>query len=335
MYDVLKYRKMNFIICFFILAFSLSFLLFFPKNYWIDMTWWTQSEYSYQWNINIENISKKLQEDKDNFNKLNENILNDVSVYQVTGESKIVVEVWYNRIKDEVQWDKVKNDFKDIVWNSLNTQNESFTIYKYTNIWQSFWDYIKKTAILTLSISLIWITLYVWYAFFGVASWIPALSFALIILITQFIDVIIASWLYVFSWLFLPEFKVDTFFITALLTILWYSINNTIVVFDRIRENIKKYLKTKKLYEIINISINESIKRSLYTSLTVIFVMITIFFYWPETLKWFMLVMIFWVLFWIFSSLTVAWALLFEFNKSKELKIYKKEKLSNDDKIVV
>lgn len=336
MLDILKHRKINFIILSIFIIFSLYFLIFSSKNYWIDMTWWTQSEYSYNnWNINLENIIKKLEDKKDEFNKINDNILNSISVYQVTWEQKIVVEVWYNHITDEIKWDKIKNNFKDLVSNLLLEDNPSFNLHKYTNIGQSFWEYIKKTAILTLAISLVWITIYVWYAFFGVTAWIPALSFAIIVLITQFIDVIVASWIYVFFGKFFLEFKVDTFFITALLTILWYSINNTIVVFDRVRENIKKLLKTKKLYEIINISINESIKRSIYTSLTVIFVLITIFFAWPETLKWFMLVMMIWVLFWIFSSLTIAWALLYEFNKNKELKIEKKVKLTAEDKIVV
>ncbi|MBW7954923.1 hypothetical protein H3C61_03860 [Candidatus Gracilibacteria bacterium] len=336
MLDILKHRKINFIILSIFIIFSLYFLIFSSKNYGIDMTGGTQSEYSYNnGNINLENIIKKLEDKKDEFNKINDNILNSISVYQVTGEQKIVVEVGYNHITDEIKGDKIKNNFKDLVSNLLLEDNPSFNLHKYTNIGQSFGEYIKKTAILTLAISLVGITIYVGYAFFGVTAGIPALSFAIIVLITQFIDVIVASGIYVFFGKFFLEFKVDTFFITALLTILGYSINNTIVVFDRVRENIKKLLKTKKLYEIINISINESIKRSIYTSLTVIFVLITIFFAGPETLKGFMLVMMIGVLFGIFSSLTIAGALLYEFNKNKELKIEKKVKLTAEDKIVV
>jgi len=78
---------------------------------------------------------------------------------------------------------------------------------------------------------------------------------------------------------FFPEFKIDTFLITALLTILGYSINDTIVVFDRIRSNIKKYVKKKNLEEIIEISISDTLRRSIFTSLTLFFVLLTIFFF--------------------------------------------------------
>jgi len=74
-----------------------------------------------------------------------------------------------------------------------------------------------------------------------------------------------------------PQFKVDTFFITALLTILGYSINDTIVVFDRIRSNLKEITKSKKtLEEVIDISVTETLRRSLLTPLTVIFVLVSI-----------------------------------------------------------
>jgi preprotein translocase SecF subunit len=79
--------------------------------------------------------------------------------------------------------------------------------------------------------------------------------------------------------MFLPEFKINTFFITALLTILGYSINDTIVVFDKIRSNIKKLIKKKTLAEIIEISVSETLRRSIFTSLTLFFVLLTIFFF--------------------------------------------------------
>jgi preprotein translocase subunit SecF len=90
--------------------------------------------------------------------------------------------------------------------------------------------------------------------------------------------------LYVFSGIFFPEFKVDTYFVTALLTILGYSISDTIVVFDRIRENIKNHVKNKKLDEIIELSVTETLARSLFTSLTLVFVLITIFIFGPDSL---------------------------------------------------
>ncbi len=72
-------------------------------------------------------------------------------------------------------------------------------------------------------------------------------------------------------------------------------------------------------------SVNETLTRSIYTSLTLAFVLLTIFIFGPKTIKWFTLVMIFGTIVWTFSSIFIAAPLLFEMNKNKTLKIYKKQ----------
>lgn len=335
MLNVIKNRYLYVGASFVLVLFSLFIIIFKDSNLWIDMTGWTQSEYAYSGEINLDEIIKNLEEKKDIFNAENENIINWLSVYSVSGEEKIVVETWFNHISEEKVLENYKTSWNSLVINTLNEKEEKFTLHKYINIWQSFWDYIKKTAWLTLWITMAAISIYIAFAFFWVAVGISSWAFAWVTLLSLFHDVIVASWLYIFSWMFFPEFKVDTFFITALLTILWYSINDTIVVFDRIRENIKHHLKTKKLDEIINISINETLARSIFTSLTLMFVLVTIFIFGPETLKWFMLTLIYWVAFWTYSSIFVASPILYEINKNTTLKVYEKKVVSDDDKIVV
>lgn len=335
MLDVIKNRYLYVWASFIVVLFALFMIIFKDTNLWIDMTGGTQSEFEYTWKISLENVSKELTSVKNEFNQKNDNIINAISVYSVSWEEKIVVETWFWVTKDEKTLEKQKVAFNEIVLNTLTKENKTFNQYKYINIWKSFWDYIKKTAWITLLVALMSISLYIAWTFYWVASWVTSTSFALVSMLTLFHDVIVASWLYIFTWNILPEFKVDTFFITALLTILGYSINDTIVVFDRIRDNIKHHLKNKKLDEIINMSINETLARSLFTSLTLMFVLITIFFFWPETLKWFMLTLIYWVAFWTYSSIFVAAPLLYQVNKNKELKIYEKKIIKDEDKIVV
>ncbi len=335
MLNVIKNRYLYVWISFLVVLFSLFIIIFKDTNLWIDMTGWTQSEYDYSWDINLDDISKKLDEEKNVFNTENNNIINWLSVYGVSGENRIVVETWFNTTVSDKELENYKTSFSEVILKTLNSKEEKFTLYKYVNIWKSFWDYIKKTAWVTLFITMVAISVYIAFAFFWVAIWISSWAFAWVTLLTLFHDVIVASWLYIFTWIFFPEFKVDTFFITALLTILWYSINDTIVVFDRIRENIKHYVKSKKLDEIINISINETLARSIFTSLTLMFVLVTIFFFGPETLKWFMLTLIYWVAFWTYSSIFVAAPILYEINKNQTLKVYEKKVVSDDDKIVV
>jgi preprotein translocase SecF subunit len=140
--------------------------------------------------------------------------------------------------------------------------------------------------------------------------------------------------------MYFPEFQIDTFFVTALLTILWYSINDTIVVFDRIRSNLRQYAwkwwkNWKDLYEIINLSIKETLTRSIYTSLTLFFVLTTIFLFWPETISGFILVMLFGTIVWTYSSIFIASPILYITNQNKKLSVYKKVVVNPEDKIVV
>lgn len=340
MLEIVKNRYTNIIIGFLIFLVCLGILLFAPKNFWIDMTGWTQWEYTYEWSINLSLINDDLESIKRSFDETHNNILNAISAYEVTWEKKIVVEVWYISWNlTETELDKTQQDFNALIISTLEWQNETFELSKYTNIWQSFWDYIKNTAIITLLLCLVGIATYVWFAFWWVAEGIPAQSFAIVVLITQMLDVVVASGLYITVGFFFKELQVDTFFITALLTILWFSINNTIVVFDRVRENTKTHIwdkkNTKKLRDFIDISVAETIKRSFYTSFTLLLVLVAIFILGPELLRWFMMTMAFWVIFGFFSSLYIAPGMLFELNKNTELKVIEKKKLTDDDKIVV
>lgn len=338
--NVLKNRIIFLSIAIILFIISL-FLIFIPKlNLWIDMTWWTQTEYTFENPIVIE----KLREDivllwKDILLNWKE-VINNVSAYTVSWEKVLVIISWFDNSLDEITLDKLKSEFREKIINYLKINDSNIIETNYTNIGKSFGDYIKNTAILTILLAIISIAIYLSYAFSWIVWWISILSFALITIITLFNDVITSSWAFILTSMYFPEFKIDTFFITALLTILWYSISDTIVVFDRIRSNLikfgwKKWSDWKDLFEIINLSINETFKRSIYTSLTLFFVLITIFFFWPETIKWFILVMLFGVIIGTYSSIFIASPILYITNRNKKLQVYKKQEKKIEDKIVV
>ena len=317
------------------------FFIFVPKlNLWIDMTGGTQAEYSYTQSLNIENIREVLTKESQSILLDNQEVINAVSVYKVSWENKVAVVVGFDNSIEEKELDALKISFRDKVLEVLQSNDETIIEESYTNIWKSFGDYIKNTAIITLLIAIVAITFYVTYSFSWVVSWISVLSFSLITIVTLFHDVIISTWAYIFASLYFPEFKIDTFFITALLTILGYSINDTIVIFDRIRWNLKQYggkqwKAGKTLEEIIDLSVGETIKRSIYTSLTILFVLITIFLFGPETIKGFILVMIFWTIVGTYSSIFIASPILYIVNKNKTISVYKKLNIKPEDKIVV
>jgi preprotein translocase SecF subunit len=106
--------------------------------------------------------------------------------------------------------------------------------------------------------------------------------------------VIVAFGLYVLTSVFFPEFKIDTFFLTAMLTILGYSINDTIVVMDRIRSNLEDSSNRKSSFAtVVDKSIHDTMRRSIFTSMTVIIVLVAMFLFGPDSLRGFTLALIF------------------------------------------
>ncbi len=338
--NIVKNRKIYFIISGILFVISLLLLFVGKLNLWIDMTGWINLDYSFTKDLDIEKVKKSLEAEKKNILNNKEQVINDVSAYTVTWEKTLSVVAWFVNSLDEKTLDEKKWEFRGRALEILKKYDNSIEETKYTNIGKSFWDYIKDTAFFTLAIAILAISFYIYYAFSGTVSGISPVYFGLITLLALFHDVIISSGFYIMTSKVFSEFQIDTFFVTALLTILGYSINDTIVVFDRLRWNLKKFggkkwKKWKKLDEIVNLSINETIVRSLYTSLTLIFVLLTIFFFWPETLRGFILVMIFGTFVGTYSSIFIAAPLLYELNKNKKLEVYKKKEIKAEDKIVV
>ena len=99
------------------------------------------------------------------------------------------------------------------------------------------------------------------------------------------------------------EFSLAT--IAAILTIAGYSINDTVVIFDRVRENLRKYADVK-IFELTNISINETLSRTIITSVTTLLALLSIFIFGGEILKGFSLAMILGVIFGTYSSIYIA-----------------------------
>ena len=339
MLDVIKKRSIYYAIAGVLTFFSVITIIFVPLNYGIDMTWGMQIEYSYESpNIDLENIRSKLEEVRKGINVNGTNVITSVQVYKITWEKKIWVTAGVTSATiDTKKLDDLKVSFKDQTLKVLTTAEPSFKEALYINIGASFGDYIRNTAILTLLIALFGIGLYVAFAFSGFAVGISAFSFGSITIITLFHDVIVAAGFYIFFSLFYREYQIDTFFITALLTILGYSINDTIVIFDRIRANLIKHVKKGKvqLEDVINISVNETLTRSIYSSLTLLIALVAIFFFGPTAISGFILVMIFGTLVGTYSSIFIASPILYDFNKNKEIKLTEKRKISPEDKIIV
>lgn len=318
--DFIKNRFKFYSVAVFTSAIAIISLFVLPLNLWIDMTWGMQAEYTYNGNIDIKDISKIVEETKKDIKFNDKELINTISAYKVAGESKFIVEAWLNKIDnlDTVKLEELKTTFKTNLWKNLITFNSSISLEKYQNIWESFWAYIKQTAYVTLFLTIIFISLYIAWTFRGSIEWFSSFPFAAVTIITLFHDVLAALGFYLITSFIFPEFKVDTFFITAMLTVLGYSVSDTIVIMDRIRTNIRNKLNKKLNFgEIVNSAITDTLRRSLFTSLTVFVTLVAMFLFWPVSIKWFILAMMYGTIFGTYSSIAIAAPLLYDISWKK------------------
>jgi len=153
-------------------------------------------------------------------------------------------------------------------------------------------------AILAASVG---IFLYVWWAFRNVPSPFRYGAAAIIALLHDAMIVI-----GIFSILgVLIEMEVGTMFLVAILTVIGYSVNDTIVVFDRIRENVLTF-PNRELSEVVNLSISETIGRSLNTSVTLLITLMALMLFGGSTIREFLLVLLIGVVVGTYSSIAIA-----------------------------
>lgn len=184
---------------------------------------------------------------------------------------------------------------------------------KFDSIGPSIGQELKQKTIIALILSLCAIIIYIAWAFRKVSKPVSSINYGVIAIIALIHDILVVLGVFSFLGRFY-EVEVGATFIAALLTVLGYSVNDTIVIFDRIRENLKKYYEGN-LEEIIEKSLFESIRRSLYTSFTVLLVLLAIFFYGGETIKDFSLALIIGIISGSYSTIFLASPLLVIFEK--------------------
>jgi len=172
----------------------------------------------------------------------------------------------------------------------------------------------EKKAIWATIFSIIAIVLYISFAFRQVSRPVRSFEYGIATIVALLHDVLISLGLVALMGKFyLTEFSIPI--LTALLTIFGYSVNDTVVVFDRIRENLLK--SSKDFEEVVDISLNQTLTRSVSTSLTTLFVLIAIFLFGGETLKDFSLVLIAGIASGTYSSIFLASPLLVLWYKRK------------------
>ena len=189
-----------------------------------------------------------------------------------------------------------------------NIQEERFE-----SIGPSIGQELKEKAIYAILIVILAIVAYIAYAFRKVSWPVKSWKYGVIAIVALVHDVIIVVGIFALLGRFMGV-EVGLPFVAALLTILGYSVNDSIVVFDRIRENLGRVVKTD-FEGIVNRSVNETITRSVNTSVTTLIVLLTIFFFGGASIKFFVLALAIGVLSGTYSSIFLASPLLVVWEK--------------------
>lgn len=180
---------------------------------------------------------------------------------------------------------------------------------QFTSIGPTIGKELRKKSFWAIVLVMLMIMLYISWAFRHVSRPIASWKYGAAAIIALVHDVLLPTGLFAFLGHFY-DVTVDTLFVTALLTILGFSVHDTIVVFDRIRENLKKIGSRGSFEDIVEMSLRQTIARSVNTSLTVVLVMSALFIFGGITTKYFSLAILVGVLFGTYSSIFIASSLL-------------------------
>ena len=282
-----KYYNLSNIISLALFIISIFFLIFKGLNYGVDFKGGTLIE------LRSDNTNYKTEDIRGAFNKLN---LDDLSVKKFGVEGDYVIKFKRSDLNEPNFIKNLKND--------LDNYLENYNFRRVENVGPKVSAELLQDGITAIAIALAAMLIYIWFRF----EW----QFSIGAIIAIFHDVIIT--LGIFSVLSL---EINLSIVAAVLTIVGYSMNDTVVIFDRVRENLKKYADIK-IFDLTNLSINETLSRTLITSVTTILALLSILFFGGEILKGFSFAMILGVILGTYSSIFIANPVLVYFKVSQK-----------------
>ncbi len=279
-----SFKKANLISIIFFFT-SILFIVFKGLNFGIDFKGGTLIELRAENNVSISELRSSL-------NSMN---LGDVNVKEFGKTGDYLIKIEQKALNN-------KTLIADIKSKLVSTFNQDINFRRVENVGPKVSSELLQSSLIAISLSLAAMLFYIWIRF----EW----QFSVGAIVALFHDVIIT--IGVFSILSL---EINLSIIAAVLTIVGYSMNDTVVIYDRIRENLNKFTKFNIL-EISNLSINETLSRTIITSLTTLLALFSIYFLGGEILRGFSFAMILGVFIGTYSSIFVAAPVLKLFNVS-------------------
>ena len=276
---------------------SIIFILFKGLNYGIDFKGGTLIE------LRIDNQKMNITEIRSSLNSMN---LGDINVKEFGKKGDYLIKIEEKADKGGKLIPKIKKVLSD----NLNSE---ISFRRVENVGPKVSSELLQSGIIAISLSLAAMLFYIWIRF----EW----QFSIGAIVALFHDVIIT--IGIFS---LLSLEINLSIIAAVLTIVGYSMNDTVVIYDRIRENLGKYTQLN-ISDTGNLSINETLSRTIITSLTTLLALLSIYILGGQILKGFSFAMILGVLIGTYSSIFVATPVLKFFKVSSKTLEKKEEKI--------
>jgi len=270
-----RFYKLFNLISLILVIISILLLFFKGLNFGIDFKGGTLIELR----ANDKNIT--VTSLRDSFKNMN---LGDVNIKKFGNKNDFLIKI-EKKDTSANAIEIIKKDLTEVIGSSFNFR-------RVENVGPKVSSELLKSSIIAIALSLAAMLFYIWIRF----EW----QFSLGAILALFHDVIIT--LGFFS---LFNFEINLSIVAAVLTIVGYSMNDTVVIYDRVRENLRKFSDIK-IFELTNISINETLSRTIITSVTTLLALFSIYLFGGEILKGFSFAMIMGVIFGTYSSIYIA-----------------------------
>lgn len=283
---VVKNRKIFFGISGLLVAFSIFSMIYFGFNFGIDFRGGSILEVSYSTERpNIEAV-------RENLNKL------DLGNYSIRPSEKGFV----------VRAIDISPDKKTEILQALTTGESTPKEERFNSIGPAVGNELKNKAYIAIAVVILCIVIFITFVFRKVSEPVPSWKYGLTTILTLIHDVIVPTGIFVAIASFTGA-EIDLLFVSAILAVLGYSVHDTIVVFDRIRENLKRNKDTKQretFEETVGKGVSQTFVRSINTSLTTFLVLLTLYFMGSDSTKNFSLVLLLGIVAGAYSSIFFA-----------------------------
>ena len=311
--DFVGFRKISYAISIVLIVIGLAFIGINSSrgiggfNFGLDFSGGSSTSIEFNENLSLEDIDKRVV-------PIFEGITNsaDIQTQKVANSNEVIIK---SRFLSEEEmknlYQTLETDFS-VPEENIHTENISGAVSVE----------MRKDAVIAVIIATILMLIYIWFRF-------KDIRFAGSAVIALLHDCLVTVGFYaVFRW------TVDSTFIACMLTIVGYSINATIVIFDRIRENLGR-LRGKELDEIVNVSVTQTFSRSINTSITTLIMVVVLYILGVSSIKAFALPLIIGIICGCYSSICITGPLWFDFKhmgKESNVKIEEQPKISKSKK---